>query len=78
LPTRSLPSSLLGKLRPHLSINSLDGAGFIPEKELERVRIDGHFAIKLKDHQVKGIKFMWDNCFESVEKSERTLDLDPF
>lgn len=32
------------------------------------IEVDRALAEHLKDHQADGIKFMWDNCFESVER----------
>ncbi|RNA34804.1 Transcriptional regulator ATRX, partial [Brachionus plicatilis] len=31
------------------------------------VKVDGAISKKLKPHQIEGIKFMWDSCFESCE-----------
>jgi len=32
------------------------------------VAVDNDIVQQLKPHQVKGIQFMWDACFESVER----------
>lgn len=34
----------------------------------ELVTVHPHLAKKLKPHQVKGVQFMWDACFESLER----------
>jgi len=31
------------------------------------VQVDDSMIDKLRDHQVKGIQFMYENCFESIE-----------
>ena len=41
---------------------------FDPETKEELVTVDKDIVKQLKPHQVKGIKFMWDACFESVER----------
>ncbi|KAI9553415.1 hypothetical protein GHT06_021318 [Daphnia sinensis] len=41
---------------------------FDPVTKEELVTVDKSIVTKLKLHQVQGIKFMWDACFESVER----------
>lgn len=38
------------------------------ETKEELVKVDEGLVQHLKPHQVDGIKFMWDACFESVER----------
>ncbi|XP_069683035.1 transcriptional regulator ATRX-like isoform X2 [Periplaneta americana] len=45
---------------------------FEPETKEELVSVDPHIASKLKPHQVKGVKFMWDACFESLKQIQKT------
>lgn len=40
------------------------------EKEL--LSVDTKLANKLKPHQASGIRFMWDACFESLERAKET------
>lgn len=40
---------------------------FDPNTKEELVVVDKNIVSKLKLHQVKGVKFMWDSCFESLE-----------
>ena len=41
---------------------------FDPKTKEELVTVDKKIVTKLKPHQVKGVKFMWDACFESLER----------
>lgn len=41
---------------------------FDPETKDELISVDKKLVKKLKPHQAQGIKFMWDACFESIEK----------
>lgn len=41
---------------------------FDPETKEELISVDKKLVKKLKPHQGQGIKFMWDACFESIEK----------
>ena len=34
------------------------------------VKVDQNLSKKLKPHQIEGVKFMWDSCFESIEMIE--------
>lgn len=38
----------------------------------ELLSIDPKLAKKLKPHQASGIRFMWDACFESLERAKTT------
>lgn len=41
---------------------------FDPETKEELLTVDRKLVKKLKPHQAQGVKFMWDACFESLEK----------
>ena len=41
---------------------------FDPETKEPLVKVDPVIVAKLKPHQAKGILFMWQACFESVEE----------
>ena len=41
---------------------------FDDKTKKELVTVHKNLVNKLKPHQVKGVKFMWDACFESVER----------
>ncbi|XP_037047921.1 transcriptional regulator ATRX homolog [Bradysia coprophila] len=38
----------------------------------ERLSVDRRLLTKLKPHQCEGVKFMWDACFESIEKLQHS------
>lgn len=41
---------------------------FDPETKEELVTVHENLVKRLKPHQAEGIKFMWDACFESLER----------
>lgn len=43
---------------------------FDEETKEELLSVDRKLVKKLKPHQAKGVKFMWDACFESLAKME--------
>lgn len=44
---------------------------FDEETKEPLVEVDKSLVKKLKPHQAKGVKFMWDACFESLKRLER-------
>lgn len=44
---------------------------FDVDSNAELVSVDSKLVEKLKPHQVEGVKFMWDACFESVEQMKK-------
>ena len=42
------------------------------ETKEELVVVDEELVKRLKPHQAKGIKFMWDACFESLKQMEES------
>jgi transcriptional regulator ATRX len=45
---------------------------FDEETKKELVVVDKELVKRLKPHQAKGIKFMWDACFESLKQIEKS------
>lgn len=41
---------------------------FDPETKEELLSVHENLVKRLKPHQAKGVKFMWDACFESIER----------
>lgn len=41
---------------------------FDADTKEELLSVDKKLVKKLKPHQAQGIKFMWDACFETIEK----------
>lgn len=46
---------------------------FDPETKEELITVDKKLVTKLKPHQASGIKFMYDACFESLDKIESSV-----
>ncbi|XP_018566294.1 transcriptional regulator ATRX homolog isoform X2 [Anoplophora glabripennis] len=42
------------------------------EKKEELLAVDKKVVKKLKPHQASGVQFMWDACFESIERAKNT------
>ena len=38
-----------------------------PETKTSLIQVDKNIVVNLKSHQIDGLKFMWDSCFEKVE-----------
>ncbi|XP_059486869.1 transcriptional regulator ATRX homolog isoform X2 [Neocloeon triangulifer] len=45
---------------------------FDPKTKEPLIQVHEEMATKLKPHQVKGIKFMWDSVFESIERAKKS------
>ena len=60
----------LKKYEDPLERNSILEYDNIHQKPM--VRIDPNLMRQLKDHQVEGIRFMWETCFESCKLSRTT------
>ena len=43
---------------------------FDPDSKDVLVEVDKKIVSKLKPHQARGVKFMWDACFESIAQIE--------
>ncbi|XP_054270092.1 transcriptional regulator ATRX homolog isoform X2 [Macrosteles quadrilineatus] len=44
---------------------------FDPETKKELISVNKDLVAKMKPHQAKGVKFMWDSCFESVKQIKK-------
>jgi SNF2 family DNA or RNA helicase len=42
-----------------------------PDTKQRMIQVDPKIACHLKPHQIEGLKFMWDNCFESVKMIQK-------
>ena len=60
----------LNKYEDPLERNSIMEYDNIHQKPM--VQIDTHLMHQLKDHQIEGIRFMWETCFESCTLSQTT------
>ncbi|XP_008195590.2 transcriptional regulator ATRX homolog isoform X2 [Tribolium castaneum] len=45
---------------------------FDEENQKELLKVDDSLVSKLKPHQASGVQFMWDACFESLERAKST------
>ncbi|KRT83926.1 helicase [Oryctes borbonicus] len=45
---------------------------FNEKTEKELLKVDSRIVKYLKPHQARGIQFMWDTCFESLERANET------
>ena len=44
---------------------------FDEQSKEELLKVDDDIVKNLKPHQAKGIQFMWDTCFESMERAKK-------
>lgn len=45
---------------------------FDEKNKKELLKVDDDLVAKLKPHQASGVQFMWDACFESLERAKST------
>ncbi|XP_063932980.1 transcriptional regulator ATRX homolog isoform X3 [Zophobas morio] len=45
---------------------------FDEKNNVELLKVDDQLVTKLKPHQASGVQFMWDACFESLERAKST------
>jgi hypothetical protein len=55
----------LAKVNQAIPCDALD---FDPKTETELLTVEKELSKKLKPHQIEGVNFMWNACFESIEK----------